>query len=379
MGSLLFCLMFTYNEIYEAYLDCYKNKKKSPGAILFRENLYNNIRILTDKINNYTYTPLPSTAFVITDPKLREVFAADFRDRVIHHLIINELLPYFEEYFIEDSFSCMPGRGTLYGVQKMASYMENCQEGWYVMKMDVKSFFMGIRKSLLSDRLDDFICERYTNLRKIDTLRYLVGVIILSDPTEDCLRIGNLNLWNILPPEKSLFSLPPDKGLPIGNLSSQMFANFYMTSLDYYIKYTLGIEYYGRYVDDFMMYGPKDMLLRFAPRIRKFTKEYLDLEISRDKFYFQPYTHGVKFIGSMIKPGRVYCGNRVRGELEKKLYQTLPIQENIDGYISSVNSYLGLIKHYSSYNIRKELLTNLPEGWEIYIKPSNEFLRVKLL
>ena len=164
MGSLLFCLMFTYNEIYEAYLDCYKNKKKSPGAILFRENLYNNIRILTDEINNYTYTPLPSTAFVITDPKLREVFAADFRDRVIHHLIINELLPYFEEYFIEDSFSCMPRRGTLFGVQKMASYMENCQEGWYVMKMDVKSFFMGIRKSLLSDRLDDFICERYTNL-----------------------------------------------------------------------------------------------------------------------------------------------------------------------------------------------------------------------
>ena len=128
-----------------------------------------------------------------------------------------------------------------------------------------------------------------------------------------------------------------------------------------------------------MMYGPKDMLLRFAPRIRKFTKENLDLEISRDKFYFQPYTHGVKFIGSMIKPGRVYCGNRVRGELEKKLYQTLPIQENIDGYISSINSYLGLIKHYSSYNIRKELLTNLPEGWEIYIKPSNEFLKVKLL
>lgn len=81
----------------------------------------------------------------------------------------------------------------------------------------------------------------------------------------------------------------------------------------------------------------------------------------------------------MIKPGRVYCGNRVRGELEKKLYQTLPGQENIDSYISSVNSYLGLIKHYSSYNIRKELLTNLPEGWEVYIKPSNDFLKVKPL
>ena len=81
----------------------------------------------------------------------------------------------------------------------------------------------------------------------------------------------------------------------------------------------------------------------------------------------------------MIKPGRIYCGNRVRGELEKKLHQIFPDQENIETYISSVNSYLGLIKHYSSYNIRKELLSSLPEGWEMYIKPSNDFLKVKPL
>ena len=371
--------MFTYNEIYEAYLDCYKNKKNSPGAILFRENLYNNIKILTDEINNHCYNPLPSTVFVITDPKLREIFAANFRDRIIHHLIIIELLPYFEEYFIQDSFSCMPGRGTLHGIQKMASYMDLCEKDWYVMKMDVKSFFMGIRKSLLSKRLDDFIISRYTNQRKLDTLRYLVYVTILNDPTENCIKTGNLDLWKILPPEKSLFSLPPDKGLPIGNLSSQMFANFYMTPLDYYIKYTLGITLYGRYVDDFMMYGPKNLLLKSSKLIRNFAQENLDIEISEDKFYFQPYTHGVKFIGSMIKPGRIYCGNRVRGELEKKLHQIFPAQENIETYISSVNSYLGLIKHYSSYNIRKELLSSLPEGWEMYIKPSNDFLKVKPL
>lgn len=81
----------------------------------------------------------------------------------------------------------------------------------------------------------------------------------------------------------------------------------------------------------------------------------------------------------MIKPGRIYCGNWVRGELEKKLHQIFPAQENIETYISSVNSYLGLIKHYSSYNIRKELLSSLPKGWEMYIKPSNDFLKVKPL
>ena len=212
--------MFTYNEIYKAYLDCYKNKKNSPSAIRFRENLLYNIRKLTDEINSFTHYPSPSTTFVITDPKLREVFAADFRDRVIHHLIINELLPYFENYFIPESFSCMPSRGTLYGVQTMAKYMEECEDSWYVMKMDVRSFFMSISKSLLASRLDAFVCSVYKDSRKIDTLRYLISVTVLHDPTTNCKRKGNLDLWNILPPEKSLFSLPPDKGLPIGNLSS---------------------------------------------------------------------------------------------------------------------------------------------------------------
>lgn len=158
-----------------------------------------------------------------------------------------------------------------------------------------------------------------------------------------------------------------------------MFANFYMTPLDYYIKYTLGITLYGRYVDDFMMYGPKNLLLKSSKLIRNFAQKNLDIEISEDKFYFQPYTHGVKFIGSMIKPGRIYCGNRVRGELEKKIYQTYPCLERKDEFISSVNSYLGLIRHYSSYNIRKDLLSNLPDGWEMYIKPSSDFLKVKTL
>lgn len=371
--------MFTYNEIYKAYLDCYKNKKNSPSAIRFRENLLYNIRKLTDEINSFTYYPLPSTTFVITDPKLREVFAADFRDRVIHHLIINELLPYFENYFIPESFSCMPSRGTLYGVQTMAKYMEECEDSWYVMKMDVRSFFMSISKSLLASRLDAFVCNVYKDSRKIDTLRYIISVTVLHDPTTNCKRKGNLDLWNIFPPEKSLFSLPPDKGLPIGNLSSQMFANFYMTPLDYYIKDVLGIKLYGRYVDDFMMYGPKEVLLDAAPKIREFAKTNLGIEISESKFYIQPYRRGAKFIGSTIKPGRIYCGNRVRGELEKKIYQTYPCLENKDEFISSVNSYLGLIRHYSSYNIRKDLLSNLPDGWEMYIKPSSDFLKVKTL
>ncbi|MBP3732280.1 MAG: RNA-directed DNA polymerase [Bacilli bacterium] len=361
--------------MYKAYLECYKNKKKSPGAMEFLFNYQKNIRKLLYEVNSRTYTPSLSTVFIIKDPKIREVFAAHFRDRIIHHLLIKELLPLFQEYFIENSFSCMPGRGTLAGVLKMAEYMDIVPKDWYVMKMDVSSFFMGIRKSWLASRLESFIRENYRDKRKLEDLVWLCNIIVLTDPTQNCIRVGE---YIELPPGKSLFGLSYDKGLPIGNYSSQMFANFYMTPLDYFITQELGIWWYGRYVDDFIMYGPKEQLLQAAPLIREFARKELDLTISESKFYLQPINHGVKFVGSMIMPGRIYCGNRVRGELEKKIHKEFPDPKRLDHSLSVFNSYLGLIKHYSSYNIRRDLLCNLPNGWDIYFKPSKDYSKLIL-
>ena len=353
--------MITYDELYRAFLECYSKKKKTPGAIKFILHLHDNLRALLREINERTYVVSPSTVFIITDPKIREIFAADFRDRIIHHLVIRELLPLFQDYFIPDSFSCMPGKGNLCGVKVMQSYLDRCPPNWYVMKMDISSFFMGINRHLLAWSLECFIRERYKEWQKIEDLIWLCNTIILNDPTKDCVRVGNLELIKILPPEKSLFCVQPGLGLPIGNYSSQMFANFYMTPLDYFIKYYLGIALYGRYVDDFLMFGRKEQLLEARPYIIDFTRENLGLKVSEDKFYFQPTSHGAKFLGSMLMPGRSYCGNRVRGELEKTLYQddsTDPI------YLSRVNSYLGLMKHYSSFNVRRELLEETRSLWE---------------
>ena len=368
--------MIYYNEMYYSYQECYKNKKKSPGAKEFLFNYIRGVMRLTDEINNRTYQPKPSTVFIITDPKIREVFAADFRDRIVHHLVIYELLPLFQKYFIPECFSCMPGRGNLYGIQVLASYMDLCQSDWYVMKMDVSSFFMNIRKSILAKNIVKFIQDNYQDPRKKDDLMWLCNGLAYHDPTVGCIWKGDLDLVKLLTPEKSLFYLPPDKGLPIGNYSSQMFANFYMTPLDYYIKDFLEIPFYGRYVDDLVMYGPKEQLLWAAPLIRNWAKENLDLTFSLDKFYIQPIHHGVKFLGSVIKPGRIYCGNRLRGELEKKLHKLIPSTADPGRALSSFNSYLGLMKHYSSYNIRKEILSNLPMGWDLLFEPNNEFTKL---
>lgn len=361
--------MITYSEVYDAFLDCYRNKKKSRGAMEFLYDYQRKLRILTEEINNRTYQPSTSKVFIITDPKVREIFAADFRDRIIHHLIIRELLPLFRSYFIPESFSCMPGRGTLYGIKTIASYMDQCLPGWYVMKMDMKSFFMTIRKSLLAGGLEEFIRANYKDQRKLEDLVWLTRIIVLHDPTKDCIRVGNRKFTKILPPEKSLFYLPPDKGLPIGNYSSQMFANFYLTPLDYFIKYQLGINLYGRYVDDFVMFGPKDLLMQSSGVIRSYAREVLDVQVSESKFYLQPYPHGVKFLGSMIMPGRIYAGNRVRGLLEHQLHERFPGRD-ISRDLSVFNSYLGLLGHYSSYNIRHQLLSQLPNGWDLYVSSS---------
>ena len=368
--------MFTYNEVYEAYVECYSKKKKTPGAMEFLFSWRESIMSLTNEINQRLYYPKPNTVFIIQDPKIREVFAADFRDRIVHHLIIRELLPLFKNYFIPESFSCMPGRGTLYGVQTMAKYMNLCLDGWYVMKMDVSSFFMSIKKSYLARMLEDFIRSNYKDQRKLEDLVWLCNVLVLHDPTENCIRVGDLNLINKLPKEKSLFFLPQDKGLAIGNYTSQMFANFYMTPLDLFIKNILGIQLYGRYVDDFMMYGPKEILLDAAPKIREFALNELDLTISPEKFYIQPYEHGVKFIGSVIKPGRIYCGAKIQWALEKRIKSTYP-GIDIDKDLSSINSYLGLMKHYSSFNIRKTILDNLPPSWDMYLSPNNDYTKLK--
>lgn len=248
---------FSYGEVFEAYEDCIKNKRNTSNAREFEIDYIEKVTRLCDDINDGTYEIGKSIAFVVTFPVYREVFAADFRDRIVHHLVIKELMPYFEKYFIKESFSCMEGKGVLYGVKTMFEYIKECTENYtkdaWILKMDIKSFFMSINKQLLADMIDDFIVEYYENDRKKEKLRELCKQIVLHHPELNCEKRGDKSLWAKLDPNKSLFNVGYERGLPIGNLTSQILANFFLTKLDRFIKETLGFKYYGRYVDDFMI------------------------------------------------------------------------------------------------------------------------------
>jgi RNA-directed DNA polymerase len=173
-------------------------------------------------------------------------------------------------------------------------------------------------------------------------------------------------------------------GLPIGNLTSQVFANFYLNSLDHFIKNELGVSFYGRYVDDFVLVHPKKEYLKsIQHRILYFLHTKLELSLHPKKIYLQHFSKGVQFLGTVIKPNRIYISNRTKGNfytaIQKQneiVRQRKPSDEEQAVFLSSMNSYLGILKHYKTYNLRKRMIfKNLSACWWNYVYLGGEMGR----
>lgn len=361
-------------QLFEAYLSCRKTKRYTQNALKFEVDYEANLFQLKDEIENGSYSPGRSIAFIVTKPVKREIFAADFRDRVVHHWLINKLNPLFENLFIQDSYACRLGKGTHYGVKRADSFIKACSENHtkdcYILKLDIQGFFMHINRNLLFTMLDKFIHHYYTQADKALVLE-ITQKIIFNQPTQNCIIKGNKKDWDGLPKNKSLFHSPPNCGLPIGNLTSQVFANFYMHQFDAFIKKELGLKYYGRYVDDFVIVHPdKDYLKSLIPQLSDFLLSNLQLTLHPKKIYLQHYSKGVKFLGTVIKPNRIYIANRTKGNffnaIEKQnkiVLDNKPTKEEKAAFLSSMNSYLGIMKHYKSYKLRKRMVFKRLSGY----------------
>jgi RNA-directed DNA polymerase len=279
------------HELFEAYFACRKNKRNTANAIAFEVDYESNLVQLCKELNEGTYQISRSIAFMIQDPVHREIFAADFRDRIVHHLIIGKLNPLFEKQFIYDSYACREGKGTHFGIQRVAKFIrrnsQNYTKDCYILKLDIQGFFMHIDKSILFGKLEKFIKEKYQQSDKALILK-LSQQVIFNDCKTNCIIKGKLSNWEHLPKTKSLFHSQQGCGLPIGNLTSQIFANFYMDNFDHFIKHELGIKYYGRYVDDFIIvHQDKAYLKTILYRITDYLKMELNLTIHPKKIYLQ--------------------------------------------------------------------------------------------
>ena len=367
------------DELFQAYFACRKNKRNTANAIAFEVDYENNLVKLFEAINSGTYQIGRSIAFIVNKPVTREIFAADFRDRIVHHLVISKLNQLFEKQFIYDSYSCRVGKGTHFGIQRIDKFIRQCSKNYtkdcYILKLDLQGFFMSINKNILFAKLEQFITEKYPQTDK-ELILKLCKQIIFNDPTKNCIVKGKRNNWNELPNTKSLFHSKPNCGLPIGNLTSQVFANFYMDTFDHYIKHDLGIRYYGRYVDDFVIvHNDKEYLKNLIPKLSEFLQSELQATIHPKKIYLQHYSKGVKFIGAVILPNRIYIANRTKGNffnaIEKQnqiARNHKPTKEQQEAFQSSMNSYLGIMSHYKSYKLRKEMIfKNLSAWWWNYV------------
>ena len=289
-----------------------------------------------------------------------------FRDRVIQHLLYNYIAPLLDKRFIYDSYSCRVGKGTLCGIQRFDHHLRSVTGNYryqaYILQLDVQGYFMAI----VRERLYLIVWDILHGCRKeelegldLELIDYLLRAILFRDPVKNAIRIGPLSDWDNLPASKSLLKSSPGIGLPIGDLTSQLFSNVYLGRLDEYVKRVLKVEHYGRYVDDFyLMHNSKGFLLEAVDAIREYLWKELCLTLHPKKIRLVPACYGGKFLGAYILPHRMYVANRTvrkfhasMSKLELECTETIPTIVRLTQMRSVINSYCGYMKHFRCFRI----------------------------
>ncbi|WP_150788649.1 RNA-directed DNA polymerase [Pseudomonas aeruginosa] len=332
----------------QAYYDCRRSKRNSKSALAFEFNLERNIMQLHHELNTGAYQPGASICFVVTHPKHREVWAADFRDRIVHHLLYNHIGPRIERSFIVDSCACIKGRGTLYGAQRLEKKVRSITRNWkrraFYLKCDLSNFFISLDKRVLEQQLIARISE--------PTWRALALQILWHDPRTNYETRSPTRLLNRVPQHKRLTAQPAYLGLPIGNLSSQFFANVHLDALDQFVKHQLRVKHYIRYVDDFVLLAESPQQLNaWHNQIEAFLADTLHARLNPAKTVLQPIARGIDFVGQVILPHRRVTRPRTV-ETALRQVSTAPGEQLRE----TANSYFGLLDQAShSHNARRRL------------------------
>lgn len=378
-------------DIFEAYFKARKNKRNKKDQIEFEQNFESSLMKLHEQIVQREFEPQNYTVFINTKPVIREVFAPSFRDRVVHHLLYKYLSEIFEADFINDSYSCRVGKGTLYGIYRLKDMIYKCSEGYkedcYILKLDISGYFYNINKNILYN-----ICttkmKKHFSEDKYELVDYLLKEILFDNVVSGSVKIGNEKVWKLLRKDRSLFNAPNGIGLPIGNSTSQLFSNIYMNMFDHFIKDDLKIRHYGRYVDDFVVvHKDKEFLKKLMKTSEKFLKYHLGLEVHPKKIYLQHYTKGVSFLGAFVKPYRVYAGKRIKNNFVHFVKDSNKIlkqrcehitKEELMKIRTTFNAYLGMLSKMNTYSLRLKYINMLDKCFYKYFYLSKDLKKVKV-
>ncbi|MDI6777636.1 MAG: reverse transcriptase domain-containing protein [Patescibacteria group bacterium] len=301
---------------------------KKADVLEFKLNLENNLFDLHWELKSRTYRHSNYTAFNVCDPKLRRIHKANVRDRVLHHAVFRILYPIFDKNFIYDSYSCRIEKGTHWAVSRLEKFCRqlsrNNTRNIFALKCDVKKFF---------DSVDQEI---------------LLNLIKKKIQNEDA-------IWLV---EKIISSFKP--GLPLGNVTSQLFANIYLNELDQFVKHKLKEKYYLRYCDDCVILGKSEKHLEnLIPQISGFLEEKLKLNLHPNKVILRKYRQGVDFLGYVVLPHHRVLRTKTKRRMLRKIGEKkfLWRQDLIseESFNQSLQSYLGMLKHCRGHNIKKRI------------------------
>lgn len=364
-------------DLLRAYRSASKNKRWKKDCIAFDFDYELELCELARQIQSFDYQIRPSKCFIVSEPVYREVLAADFRDRIVHHYICHYIEEHLEALLIEDCYSCRKGKGTSYGVDRLEHHIRSASENYtktcYVLQLDISAYFMSIDRKLLLTKVNTLmkhIGEKKNEVgrplkefKKHHYITYLLEQLISHDCYANSVYHGNPNLKNKLPQSKSLKYAKEGCGLPIGNLTSQFFSNLYLNEFDHYIKRVLKVKHYGRYVDDFYLIDNNPQtLVPLIEKIRLYLLKHCRLVLHPKKIKIQEVKKGVSFLGMHLKPYRRYTtrdlSKRISFKVNKLDLQYDKCMKTGDGqqYLrSSCASYWGIFEGTASYKFRESL------------------------
>ena len=370
----------SYEELYRAYVDCKKRKRITHNCEAFEIDEVKLLYKLWIDLNTFQYKIGRSTTFIYHEPlsnHYREIFAADFVDRIIQHLLINRMINIFENDFIDHTFSCRKNKGTSFGIETLYNdlkqYTNNFTEDCIIFGADIKSFFASLNKDIIFKQLVDLLYSNKEKLiiynkdnvnnKDIIYTKWLIRIILYNDPRKNCIFKQPKSFWKNISNDKSAFHIPLILYLAVGNIISQFFANLYLSLMD---KVMIKRGPYGRYVDDTYNLVKSIEELNYVKQLMINETSKVCLKIHPNKLYIQDYKKGFKFVGKYIKEDRIYIINKTVGKFWKRVKyfydefekrQKISIQD-LEYIVSCINSYLGLFKHYRTYNIRKKILSS---------------------
>lgn len=309
-----------FDNLLEAWKEFVRGKRGKQDVQEFSLKLMDNLFVLHEDLKLGNYQHGGYHAFNISDPKPRNIHKASVRDRLLHHAIYRILYPFFDKTFIADSYSCRIRKGTHKALNRFRRFAyqasKNNTKTCWILKCDIRKFFASIDHKILLDILNSYIPDKNIIL--------LLQEIIKS------------------------FSAKPGVGLPLGNLTSQLFVNIYMNEFDQFIKHNMKVKYYIRYADDFVILSDdKNMLEALIHQIYYFLGEKLELELHSGKVFIKTLVSGVDFLGWVS-----FLDNRVlRASTKRRIIKRLKESSTPE----TINSYLGLLKHGNTGKIQKEV------------------------